>query len=192
MTIHGVPQNLLNVTGTDYVVVNDYQESIPVTEIDGKPNIIDLLYTEEGIDQYPAYPSTDISEYDVAKDIKELEVSTNTIKFILPTGVEQGLNAKAGETIIYAKKIRATPRAYCSKFPFNIFSGFSRIALMPTVLTSIDDFMSIVYMYIWNQDYAYQAWLYNTKTARNFNWTDDVPKGFLHVHLNPDISEFDR
>ena len=49
MTFQGVPQNLLNVTGTDYVVVNDYQESISVTEIDGKPNIIDLLYTEEGI-----------------------------------------------------------------------------------------------------------------------------------------------
>ena len=50
LTIHGVPRNLLNVTGTEYMVVDDYQGNVPVTEIDGKPNIIDLLYTEEGID----------------------------------------------------------------------------------------------------------------------------------------------
>ena len=47
---------MLNVTGTDYLVVDDYQESVPTTEIDGKPNIIDLLYTEEGVDQYPSFP----------------------------------------------------------------------------------------------------------------------------------------
>ena len=57
MTIQGVPQNLLNVTGTDYLVVDDYQEGVPYTEIDGKINVIDLLYTEEGVDQYPGYPS---------------------------------------------------------------------------------------------------------------------------------------
>ena len=32
-----------------------------------------------------------------------------------------------------------------------------------------------------------EAWL---KYAADYEWTDDVPKGFFHVQLNPDITDF--
>ena len=41
---------MLNVTGTDYLIVDSYLDEVEVTEVDGKPNIVDLLYTEEGVD----------------------------------------------------------------------------------------------------------------------------------------------
>ena len=65
--IIGVPQDLLTVTGTEFLVVDDYQEEVPVTEIDDKPNVIDLLYTDEGVNQYPSYPSTDIKDYNILR-----------------------------------------------------------------------------------------------------------------------------
>ena len=64
----GVPQNFLNVTGTDFVILEDYQEVDGLEEIDGVPDIISLLYTEEGVDQYVTYPESNQNGYDVFAD----------------------------------------------------------------------------------------------------------------------------
>ena len=45
----GVQNNLLNVTGTEYLEVSSYQDEDSVYEVEGKPNVIDLLYTQDGV-----------------------------------------------------------------------------------------------------------------------------------------------
>lgn len=48
--LQGIPRNLLNVTGTESLIVSSYQNEVDITEIDGKPNVVDLLYTDDGVD----------------------------------------------------------------------------------------------------------------------------------------------
>ena len=55
-------------TGTDFVILEDYQEVDGLEEIDGVPDIISLLYTEEGVDQYVTYPEPNQNGYDVFVD----------------------------------------------------------------------------------------------------------------------------
>ena len=68
-------------------------------------------------------------------------------------------------------------RAYITKFPFNYFSGFSAIKNSPTYLTSYEDFMTICESNIWGRDdTSRDNW---NEYAKDYEWTDDVPKGFL-------------
>jgi len=57
--------NLLNVTGTDFLIVDEYQQGVEISEIDGKPNIVELLYTEEMVNQYITSPKPDQNGYNV-------------------------------------------------------------------------------------------------------------------------------
>lgn len=129
----------------DFVVVDDYQQNVPCTEIDGKPNIIDMLYTQEGIDQYPGHPHSDFKKYDIVREqSNKIYNPTDTIRVLAPTGVRSGFDAAPGEIILISSLMRTTPRAYLSKFPFQIFSGFSAIKNFSTLLTSLDDYMLYV------------------------------------------------
>ena len=88
------------------------------------------------------------------------------------------------------ESMRLTPRAYLSKFPFKVFSSYPGIQRFSTFITSYDDFMGICDANIWSiNDSWREAWL---EFAKGYDWTDGVPKGYVHVHLNPDISDFDR
>jgi len=39
------------------VIVDEYQEGPDIDKIDGVPDLIELLYSEEDIDQYTTYPN---------------------------------------------------------------------------------------------------------------------------------------
>ena len=88
------------------------------------------------------------------------------------------------------ENMRMTPRAYLSKFPFNYFSSYPGIKFFSTLITSYDDFMGICEANVWSiQESWREEWL---EFAKDYEWTDDIPKAFVHVRLNPDISDFDR
>lgn len=77
-------------TGTDFLIVDSYQDDVPITKIDGKPNLVDLLYTDDGINQYENYPSPYQTAYDVVDTVNmdDLMGVTDTIKVLMPTGLK--------------------------------------------------------------------------------------------------------
>ena len=169
--------NYLNVTGTDYLVVDSYEEEVPITEVDGKPNVIDLLYTQDGIEQYPTYPSNNGSAYNIVQTTTPIYVVTNTMRLLVSSGLEAWYSASVGDNLFMNWDMRAQVRAYITKFPFNIFSGFSAIKNSPTYLTSYDDFMIMCESNIWIRDETTrERW---NEFAKNYEWTDDIPKGIL-------------
>lgn len=95
-----MPEHFLNITGTDYLVLDDYQEIDGLGEIDGTPDVIELLYTEEDVDQYVTYPEENQNGYGVIVSYDSwngvLPGPTNTIKMIAPTGVKEGYSIDAG------------------------------------------------------------------------------------------------
>ena len=53
----GVPENFLDVTGTEFYEINDIQEGAnPTLTMDNKPNVISTLYNDDGVEQYVTYP----------------------------------------------------------------------------------------------------------------------------------------
>ena len=57
LTLKSVPRNYFNVTTTKFVIVDEYQEGPDIDKIDGVPDLIELLYSDEDIDQYVTYPN---------------------------------------------------------------------------------------------------------------------------------------
>jgi len=120
----------------------------------------------------------------------EYREHTNTVELLVPTGLKDKYSAGVGDILLGTTGIRSTTRAYITKFPFNYFSGYSIIADSATVLTSYEDFMWICLADIWQWNTKYYTnW---KKWSAQYEWTDDVPKGFMHVRLNPDISDYNR
>lgn len=110
---------------------------------------------------------------------------------MLPSGLQDSYSVEVGGVLFVGDKLRAVARAYVTKFPYNYFSGFPTIALIgPTMLTSYDDFMMLCYNNIWWHDE--EAWPTWKKNTEKYEWTDGVPKAFLHVKLNPNISAMDQ
>ena len=78
-----------------------------------------------------------------------------------------------------------------TKFPFNLFSGYDAIATLGvTILTSYDDFMGIIYSNLFSQwSNYYENFL---EWVAQYEFVDNIPKGFLHVKLNPNISDYNK
>ena len=81
-----VDKNLFNVTGTEFYLIDELQEDVEVDEYDGKRDAIALLYTEDGIDQYVTYPSTNRNGYNTIITNQSFNGTTETIKMLLPSG----------------------------------------------------------------------------------------------------------
>mmetsp|Transcript_29050 Transcript_29050/g.36007 ORF Transcript_29050/g.36007 Transcript_29050/m.36007 type:complete len:158 (-) Transcript_29050:439-912(-) len=127
--IQGVARNLLNVTGTEFLVVDSYQTEVPVPIIDGKPNVIELLYTKEGITKYPTYPEPDRNAYQIGDTLDDTlyNLSTDTYRYLVPTGLKGLFSAEAGATVMTTHDEKSQIRAYVSKFPYLYFSGYSSV-----------------------------------------------------------------
>ena len=55
---------------------------------------------------------------------------------------------------------------------------------------SMEDFMSFCDLNLWyGKDWAKATW---DEFAKDYEWTDDIPKGFLQVRLANGISEYNR
>ena len=57
--LQGIPQNLLNVTGSKFFLYNEMVDGKSLETIDDKPDVVQLLYSDEEIEQYSAYPEPD-------------------------------------------------------------------------------------------------------------------------------------
>ena len=105
--------------------MSSYQDEESVYEVDGKPNVVDLLYTEDGINQYPTYDSDDANAYKVIdNNVGGVVAPTSTVRLLVPSGLEELYSAEVGDTLFMNWRNRAQVRAYITKFPFNYFSGY--------------------------------------------------------------------
>jgi hypothetical protein len=76
------------VTGTQFFLYNSIQQDIQFDQIGGKPDVVSLLYTDEGVDQYVTYPNHNTNGYGVLSNINsDFGGFTDTIKAIVPTSI---------------------------------------------------------------------------------------------------------
>ena len=98
---HAVPTNFFNVTSTEFFLYNSIQGGVGVDEVSGKPDVVSMLYTDEGVDQYVTYPGTQVNGYGVLSNaVNDFPGDTDTIKMIAPTGIKQGLNVEPGGIVM--------------------------------------------------------------------------------------------
>ena len=107
--LRGVPQNYLNVLGTEFYLpestvkvrkgVGNYTDS-------GVLDPVSLLFTDEWVNEYPAFNTTDSNDRNyknmtMARNQTKLEGSTETLRMILPTGTATYLVLEAGSTAYF-------------------------------------------------------------------------------------------
>ena len=69
--------------------------------------MIDLLYTQDGVDQYPTYPSNNASAYNIVQTTIPIVDYTDTIKLLVSSGLEDFYSASAGDILFMKWEIRA-------------------------------------------------------------------------------------
>mmetsp|Transcript_32128 Transcript_32128/g.42598 ORF Transcript_32128/g.42598 Transcript_32128/m.42598 type:complete len:248 (+) Transcript_32128:262-1005(+) len=85
--------------------------------------------------------------------------------------------------------LRSSLRAYITKFPFIRFSAFKSVESHTTTICTLEKFK------LWMDENVLYNKAWKTKWenfAADYEWIDDIPKGFLQVKLNPEISDFDH
>ena len=122
----------------------------------GKLDAVKMLYSDENIDQYPGWPSTNTDYYNVTTgyfDIKQRMKFTETIKVLLPSAFEDAISAKAGDIIRirnfdnnYDWTYHTQVRGMIQKMPGFYFSDFSTSLLFqePSVLISTTQYKNMM------------------------------------------------
>lgn len=85
----GVPENFLNVTGTDFYDYKEVQRHVEGTRktADGKFDAISLLYSDDAVDQYQSFPFAEQNGNQIftgAKRGKNHVGPTWTLKMLIP------------------------------------------------------------------------------------------------------------
>jgi len=97
----GVPRNYLKVTDLTFYYPYDLQSDVDVGDTEnGQPDAVEMLYTNDNVDEYGTWPSTDTDEYDVA--VGEMDTRqrfTRTLRALIPSAFRTVLSTKAGEII---------------------------------------------------------------------------------------------
>ena len=72
-----------------------------------------MLYSEDGVNQYPTYDSDDANAYKVIdNNVGGVVAPTSTVRLLLSSGLEELLSASVGDTLYMNWRNRAQVRAY--------------------------------------------------------------------------------
>lgn len=133
-----VPDNYLEIIDKDYFFPSSYQSGIHINKTGGYPNVIETLYSDEGLIPFGSNLS---DPYRIMTTTQNQTLNTTTnntreIRIILPEGVHQPLDQNAGSIGTLCQngihggcstKYRGLIRSYCTRMPGFSFSGKSTV-----------------------------------------------------------------
>ena len=145
-----MPENFLSVADIEFYYPQSLQDNVQTNStVNGYRNAIEMLYSDQLVSQYPSYPGNDTDYYDiiVGSDPNPDQKFTETMKILLPAGLEDILSIKSGDIIRLRNgndnskwTYRTDIRGMITKMPGFTFSGYKTgVQLLGTPAAIVSD-----------------------------------------------------
>ena len=200
-----VPENFLSVADIEFYYPQSLQDNVKTNStVNGYRNAIEMLYSDDLVSQYPSRSTADPNNTDyydiiVGQNPNESQKFTDTIKMLLPAGLESIISVDSGDIIRLRNfknnadwTYRTDIRGMITKMPGFSFSGYATgVQLLGTPNGLVSDIqygqMIADYASIFPDRMEY----FYSQTSQ-YEWKDNLPKQKLFVKLKDGISAQER